>query len=552
MSKELALVLSNKVNISDSYTQVVEICGRQAQQYAYQADGSTFENTMTFNNIVPVGSLGSTLLGRKMSINYMVTIVVTDANAPQAATDLSQTFPCDSYFASTNQLQNVNIKGVNSALRAFPLQSICENINLSLNNNQTSWEARNTISGFQRIIDKKLLMANNLCPVRPDDQFTNYPDSANVYDQPLNIGAKSHQGYSRNSITAFSYNKTEKVATYKFNISEPLIIPGINTLWDNEQYLANVNNLSLVLNYGKLQTDFVSSASVWNAAGVQLAYNSTMSISISNPQLMVLYQVVDPNLVSIPPSVVYPYTSIFYSPKSQANVDLKGGSTTTTITMSSDTLRFSSLPKRILIWARKTMTTRTFSDADACLALVPNRGCLQVQLGGKSGLMSQCTRDQIWALGVDAGSNQTRESFASGAGSFIIIDPTSQFGVNVSSGDLVVGEQGSINFFVEAQFQLNNVVANLQGTRANSLLADAQQFELVVVAVYDGQMIATPSSFTYNTGVLSATEVKQLVDGGNTVSSEAVKREINGAGLYTPKNLFHKGGKKKGGQITMA
>jgi hypothetical protein len=546
MSKELALVLSNKVNISDQYSQIVEICGNQAQFIEYSADPGSFENVLQFNNIVPVGSMGSSLLGKKMAIRYQVVITVTD----NAVAPVSHTFPAATYYDSTNQAVGpADVLGVNSAMRAFPLQSISDNVSLAINNNQVSWQARDTISGLQRLIDKKLLMSRaSECPCRPDDQFQNFPDFADVYDQPLNINAKSHLGYTRNSISATSYTKVGRVATYTFDITEPLIIPGINTLYDNEQYLANVNNLSLILNYSKLQTDFISAGAVWNA-GAQLAFNDTMTIAIQTPFLVLSYQVVDPKLVSIPPSVVYPYESIFYSPKSVATVNLQ---TVQNITVTSDTVRFASLPKRILVWTRKTISTRTSIDADACLTLQPGKGCFQASLGARSGLLAQCSRDQLWSLSTEAGSNQTRESFCSGAGSFVVIDPITAFGVNVEGGELLPGESGSLNFFVQAQYTTTNALASLQGEAADSDLGTGVGFEMVILALYEGQMIATPSSYMYNTGVLSAAEVSQLVKTGSSVSKEAIKKEINGAGLYADKGVLHKGAKKRGGILTMA
>ena len=549
MAKELALVLSNKVNISDQYTQVVELCGNQAQQYEYSADPGTYANVMQFNNIVPVGSMGSSLLGKKMCIRYKVGITVVDAHNPLEAGDLSHTFPCDSYYNSINQEQSTVANGVNSAMRAFPLQSICENVSLAINNNQVSWQARDTLSGLQRLIDKKLLMSRaSECPSRPDDQFQNFPDSAGVYDQPLNINAKSHLGYTRNSITATSYTKVGATANYTFDITEPLVIPGINTLFDNEQYLANVNNLSLILNYGKLQSDFISAGAVW-ADGEQVAFNDTMTITISDPFLVLLYQVVDPNLVSIPPSVVYPYESIYYSPKSVATINLQ---TVQNITVTSDTVRFASLPKKIVVWTRPLINNRTSLDADACLALQPGKGCFQASLGARSGLLAQCSRDELWSLSVEAGSNQTRDSFCSGAGSFVVIDPITAFGVDVNGGQLLPGENGSLNFFVQAQYTSANVRSSLQGLAANSLLGTNVQFEMVILAIYEGQMIATPASYMYNTGVLTPAEVDQLVKAGSSVSKEAIEKKINGAGLYTMKGVYHKGGKKRGGLITMA
>lgn len=559
MAKELALVLSNKVNISDQYTQVVELCGNQAQQYEYSADPGTYENVMQFNNIVPVGSMSTTLLSKKMAIRYTLTITVTDAHNPFEAGDLSHTFPAQTYYKSISQAygDGATSVGVNSALRAFPLQSISENITISINNNQVSWQARDTISGLQRMIDKKLLMdRSSTCPCRPDDQFQNFPDFAAVYDQPLNINAKSHLGYSRNSITASSYSKAAGVATYTFDITEPLIIPGINTLWDNEQMLANVNNLSLILNYSKLNGspaagygDMVSAGAVWGD-GDQIDYNDTMVLAISNPYLVLEYQAVDPNLISIPPSVVYPYESLYYTPKTYGVINARATGNTYTIT--SDTVRFSSLPKRILVWVRKVISARNTYDADACLALVPDKGCFQVSLGTRSGLLAQCSRDELWSLSKAAGSNQTRDSFCMGAGSFVLIDPISQFGVDAAGGQLLPGENGSLNFYVRGQYQVNNCVASLQGDAGASLLPQADSYEMVIVALYEGQMIATPASFMYNTGVLSPSEVDQLVKSGSAVSKEAIKKEINGAGLYTDKGVLHKAAKKRGGLLSMA
>lgn len=551
MAKELALVLSNKVNISDQYTQVVELCGNQAQQYEYSADPGSFDNVMQFNNIVPVGSMGSSLLSKKMAIRYQVEITITDAHNPFQAGDLSHTFPADTYYNSISQDYGDASQGVNSGLRAFPLQSICENISLAINNNQVSWQARDTLSGLQRMIDKKLLMSRSTtCPCRPDDQFQNFPDFAAVYDQPLNINAKSHLGYTRNSISATSYSKAAGVATYTFDITEPLLIPGINTLYDNEQMLANVNNLSLILNYSKLQTDFVSAGAVW-AGGDQLGYNDTMAIAIKNPFLVLEYQVVDPNLVSIPPSVVYPYEALYYTPKTVNQVvNLQ---TVQNITVQSDTVRFSSLPKRILVWTRKLISARTSIDADACLTLQPQKGCFQASLGARSGLLAQCSRDELWSLSAAAGSNQTRDSFCSGAGSFLVIDPITAFGVNAEGGELLPGENGSLNFYVQAQYTTTNAQASLQGVAANSELGTGVNFEMVILALYEGQMIATPASYMYNTGVLSPAEVSQLVKAGSAVSKEAIKKEINGAGLYTDKGVLHKAAKKKmGGVISMS
>jgi hypothetical protein len=153
-----------------------------------------------------------------------------------------------------------------------------------------------------------------------------------------------------------------------------------------------------------------------------------------------------------------------------------------------------------------------------------------------------------------AGSNQTRDDFCFGSGSFTWINPVEAFGVNPEGGDLLPGESGSLNLQVQALYTLQNVRASLNGDAADAvaLPAAGAKFELVVVVIYEGQLIITPDMAMYNLGVLSPTEVSQLISAGSSVSKEAIKKEINGAGLYTDKSVLHKGGKKRGGVITMS
>lgn len=563
MSKELALVLSNRVNISDQYTQIVELCGNQAQQYEYSADPGSYADTMQFNNIVPIGSLSSTLLSKSMKLRYTVRVTVVDNQAIANGNYLSHTFPADIFGTSVAQVAGgyggtaggtaTPVVGVNSGFRAFPLQSVCDNISISLNNAQTSWNARQTISGLQRLLDKKALMSRaGECPCRPDDQFTLYPDAVSV-DQALNLSPKAHLGYTRNSLTATAYTPKAGAggtSVYTYEITEDLLIPGVNSLFDNEAMIANVNNMSLILNYGKLQTDFFSAAAVWGGVS-QLAYTDAVSIAIISPYLVLEYQQIDPNLVSIPKSVVYPYEGVTYFPNSLEKINLKAGQS---ITASSQTVRFNSLPKRIGVWTRPLIVDRNSNQADACLTLNKDKGCFNINLGARSGLLAQCSRDEMWRLSVQAGSNQTRDSFVFGAGSFVWIDPITAFGVNASAGDLLPGENGSLNFQCTAKYDTTNVWANLQGAAANSQLTDQVAIEMMIIAIYEGQMIASPDMFAYNIGVLSPAEVSQLVDSGSGVSKEAIKKEINGAGLYTDKGVLHKAAhsKKRGGILTMA
>lgn len=542
MSKELALVLSNKVNVSDQYTQVVELCGTQSQVYEYSPDGGVGPSSIQWNSVVPIGSLGNTLLSKNMKLRYTATVVSTAA----AADPVNHVFP-----ASTNVVSVAN--GVNSGFRAFPLQSVCNTIQMSINNCSTTWNARQTLDGLQRLLDKKALMSRaGESPCRPDDKYNLYPD-ADGYGQVLNISSQTQNGYSRNSLSAKTYSSAAGVSTYTYEITEDLVIPGINSLFDNEQMLGNINNLALILSFTSLNDMVVQAAPYTNN------YNDTITVAVSNPYLVLEYVQVDPKLVSIPKSITYPYENIQYFPKDQSTpaADMKATVATdaganTSFDAVSDTIRLNSLPKLIGFYLRQKMNGRTYTTSDSCFTLKNDKGCVQIDLGARSGLLAQCSRDEIWRQSVLAGSNQTRDDFCFGSGSFTWINPTLAFGLNPEAGDLISGESGSLNLRINASYTMQNVRNSLNGTAANSFLPTAATYELIVCVIYEGQMVITPDMVLYNLGVLTPSEVDQLIKAGSAVSKEAIKKEINGAGLYTDKNILHKAAKKRGGMITMA
>jgi hypothetical protein len=562
-SKELALVLSNKVNVGD-YVSTVDYCGRSVQQYEYSPDGNTYTDQIQFNNIVSIGSLSSTLVSRGMKLRYRVKITCTTATVGTA--QVNHTFPSTSYYNSlllpitaTNANPAVPVQtGVNSGFRAFPLQSICSTVQLSLNNANTTWNARETLPGLLRLIDKEQLMGiAGDCPCRPDDKFTLLPDFLSK-DQELNLSQNGHLGYTRNSITAVSATipapaTNAGIYTYEYDICENLIIPGINSLHYNESALGNINNMSLLFNFGGNLADMVCSAPVWNAGsatgigGAQASFNDTLAFEILTPRLILEYYTVDSNLVSIPRSITYSYEVANLN--QQANVitpSLKAQ--TTALSVSSNTFRFSSLPKRIGFWVSKNINNRTSSDADACLAFQNEQGAVSITLGDRSGLLANCSIGELWKLSREAGSNQSFDSFRNGS-SFMWIDPITAFGL--SETDVFPGENGSVNFSVSSKYSYQNVNANLMGAIANSTLADTP-FVLYLIALYDGTMVINPDQVIYSTGILTSGEIDTLMKSGSSVSKEAIKKEINGAGLYMDKAVFHKGAKKRGGVLTMA
>ena len=544
MSKEIVGLLSNKLNVSDQYTQVLEIGPTQFQPYSYSADSAGgFGSQIQFNNIVPIGSLSQTLLSKNMRVSYDVQVVVGASGAPGAGVN-TLSLPTDSLY--NNELN----QAVNAGFRAFPLQEICDTVQISLNSATQTWNARQTISGLQRLLDQKALMTRvGEAPVRPDNQYTLLPDNVGV-DHVLSTSARSNLDYSRNSIqcTSFNYNTGTYVYTYNYHITEDLIIPGINSILDSEIQLANINNLSLILTYSSLQSDFLCCAPLYSTATppVLIPYTNTAPvITISDPRLQLFYNTVDPNVVSIPRSIVYPYENINWFVQNPVVVNLQAYNSAQ-YNINSNTIRLLSCPKYIGFWFRQAINSRTTASfqADSCLALNTGLGCVSINYGAKNGLLSQSDRDSIYRFSRECGSNQTHEDFVGGSGSWTWVSPTLHFGL--SENDTHVGEGGSVNLQINAQYTNQNCKASLQTTTAESTLPTAAQMEFMVVVIYEGQMIITPDMVNFSLSVLTPAEISTLMNRGNIVSKEAVKMEGKGAGLYTDKSVLSKGARRRG------
>jgi len=544
MSKEIVGLLSNKLNVSDQYTQVLDIGPVQFQPYTYSAEGAQpYNSQLSFQNIVPVGSLSQTLLSKNMRVRYQVSVLVV----PNAATPITHVFPAISYYENT---------AVNSGFRAFPLQSISDTVQISLNSSTQTWNARQTLPQLSRLLDKKALMNRVAeCPVRPDDQYLLLPQGQGV-DNVLSITQNANLDYSRNSIQPISVVDAGAAGiTYTYSFTENLLIPGINSIWDNEVQLANINNLSLILSWSSL-ADMVCAAPLYNGGGALTAYNDTVTVSISNAFLDLFYNTVDPTIVSIPRSVTYPFENVNWFSRTTGAQNL---SIVNDITVASDTIRLLSCPKYIGFALRRIINNRGLStniyQADAALTLgrLANAGIgsVSINYGAKSGLLSQASRDSIYRFSRECGSNQTHNDFIAGSGAFVWIDPTKHFGL--SADDLHVGEGGNINLQVNATFSTSNCLASSQSeTVGGAVLPTAEQLELIIVVVYEGQMIVTPDMVNYSLSVLTPAEINTLMNKGNVVSKEAVKMEGKGAGLYTDKTVLMKGAHRKGGIMSSA
>ena len=172
------LVLDNRVNVSDSFDALVRYSGVNVSQYEITPDGSSFPTQILFNNIVTPNS-ATTLVSRNFRLRYTCAITYdsTDLNAPQ--------------FAGVNNVSKTLGPNplVNTVLRApFALQSVCDNITLTINSQSINLPSRTVLDAFARKIPRDYLKAQaSEAPSMLDNRWVLQPDYSALSSATLTI-----------------------------------------------------------------------------------------------------------------------------------------------------------------------------------------------------------------------------------------------------------------------------------------------------------------------------------------------------------------------------
>jgi hypothetical protein len=514
---DATVVLDNRVNVSSTYTQLVPFAGQNVNYLEVPADGSSFPSQIYFNNIVTPGGLNSTLVNRNVRLRYTLTVT-----APVGIGATTIGLPQNPYGASV---------APTAALRAFPLQSVVDTLSAQVNGSTTTVNSKQILSATQRFIDKDYLshqgletpcMADNRALLVADQIAATAGAIIPVSNQPLSRYENS-VGATRGSFlpTSYSINQAGNLATWIFDISEPLMVSPF-VLWDNEVYLGQLSTMTIQLNYSSLVDMFVSS----------IAYTALSSITISNPRLQMTYIQIQPELSSIPKTLKYDYENIVYFPKTIAWE--AGAGNAGTQQLQSDSLRLQTMPKMIYVFARNPIQNRAGQTAADCfysLGLANGSAGVSLQLGTRTGLLASASSKTIFRMACANGYNSTYEDWAYGSGSVLAIDPVKNLGVNLST-DSVPGEvSGNVNL----QIAVNVNTANF--AYAGNLTAVPANIELMVVCVYGGDMTIDASTAVFNLGTLTQSEVDTLItkkaQSGAMVGSESVSQTMpRGSGLF--------------------
>lgn len=490
---------------------------------------STSNSSITWNIQLPSES---TVFSRRIMIKATISVRITGT------------------FAATAPAGSVLVNyGFTSALGPFPLQSLCNTIQATINNNTVSQNQRDVMFQLLRFHDRRELAKYNNSTPNMYDSYLNYDEALGTNNNPLagwnNVSNdqdfQPRGAFVLDSITGNepkgSIASDDRNVVLTFTTYEPLMLSPF--IWcdpkSNNQGMYGVQTLNFVFNLGLPNRIVRLANSALFDGGLNGATISLPNNAISGAQLYMEFFTRQPSdLVSsrnVVPFAEYPrYITpmLDLAPYDPLAVPLVIPSKTVNF----QSIQLNSVPDKLIICCRKVQATQTAFDSDSFLPIEK----ISINFNNKAGLLSSATQYDLWRMSVESGSNQTWAEFSGFAnvGSNVPVANAGASGIKRLStcGSVLCLEMGrhvelddvyapgSIGAF-QLQFQ-----TTFQNNTPNAIAANA--YEIVLITMNSGVFtIERGTSQTY-TAILSRADVLS-VSSQPSYSKSSVARLVGGS-----------------------
>nr|WPF46526.1 MAG: putative major capsid protein [Lake Baikal virophage 4] len=319
--------------------------------------------------------------------------------------------------------------GLTEALGPYPFQSLCNTIQMTINNNTISQNMRDVMFALLRFGDRREAERyNNATPVGYDS-YWNYSDAVGSNNNPMaafnDLAAdESYQGRGVSRITSITGNIPGpglKNIVLTFETIEPLLLSPLifSDPKYNNQGFYGIQVLSVVANVGSPNRILRSAQRLINGNATGLSVSLLSPQAFVDPQLLIQYYTRQPSDL-VPARNVVPFAEYpRYLSSGQGTIPagsflnpaVAGTSSFTPGTLNSfasQTISLNSIPDRLIIFARKVLANQTPYDADCFFPI----SRILVNFNNKSGLLSSATNWDLWRMSVESGSNATWSEFS--------------------------------------------------------------------------------------------------------------------------------------------
>jgi len=302
------LILDNRVNVSDSFDQLINYSGVNVNVFEINPDGnSPYVSQVLYNNIV-VPNISSTLVSRNIRHRYDCTISY-DRTLPNKPIFAGVN---DSGAGSVSYITNT-VQPVDTVLRApFPLQSVCDSVSLTINSGTNTLNSRQILDPISRRLDKKYLMyQQSECPTQLDNLVKLATDSGLFYGSaPLPIaqladwpavvaGGVITVGVGIQDVYYYPANLTAPVVGTVLQLVAPVgytALCVVQNAYQNNVALANLGTIYLYQQSGTVSNQPLSKYE--NSAGFSRASFLPTDVSVAGNIVSVNFNVVEQVCIS--------------------------------------------------------------------------------------------------------------------------------------------------------------------------------------------------------------------------------------------------------------
>lgn len=432
-------VIDPRCNLNQPKVQIISVGG---QEVSYQRISSQ-NNSITSStfNIIPPST--NTIIDRRIYLRMQGRVT----------------------FNATAIPGNTILQSGRDSFRAFPFQNgIITNQSMQINDASVNMQPSSYTDVLLRLHNDLINEQYNLstCPSALDVS-ANYADLDGTNLNSLGDYKTSTPGlYQRGSFPYTNVNNPVggSVASVDFDISEPLMLsPFICTQKLEHSGLTGIKNMILTLNFNS-DLSRIWSHSLVNAA-VQPVINS-ITVTFTSQELLIAYLTPKESMKITQDCNQYNYTAIEYYP--QPNRVMPANSVDS---VSVGNIQLSVVPDTICVYARRSDTSRKFTDPDS---YIPITG-INLTYFNRTGLLGTATAQQLWQISKKNGlnmpwsqfSSQQQYSFGGGVGGssvplcggVMVIKPALDLGLSDSvANGLAINNQ--LQLTVSLQNQSNN------------------------------------------------------------------------------------------------
>ena len=499
-------------DITDQLSYAVERSGQSITTYEVQNASQNSSSVMSFTFTSPGAQ---SVIDRVILLKTKMTLRVSTL-ASAAAVGAGNPF---------------DVKyGENVCLAAFPVQQLCNQINLSINNAATNFDAQSILNMVHRILPQQTLEEYaQYCPTMPD-RYANYAD-VDGDEVPANSPWQTYDEYKGrfHPNGAFPVTVTRVGAApaaagdavqydITFTSVEPLLIPPCALSHDtpNGQGFTGVSTLKVNMNFNSAGRALRSS--IKGAANGKISAVSIQPVQEASLLLRVLTPQID---TPLPKRNLVPYFELQRMLTQTPNTaDGASGS------VISNSVNLSQIPDSVLLCVRKKADLQDFGDSDSALPITG----VSVNFANRAGILSNATQEQLYQMSRDNGcyddwlqfSGSARKGIAaSGAvenyrtsGSFLHL----RFGRDIDIGEsfYAPGVLGNFTFQIKVDY------ANNAGAALGS------EYELAMMFLNSGFMATQNQSTIFYSGSLNPSMVQKAA-AKEPIDTHSASRMLGGS-----------------------